>query len=798
MTSLAGNMETQRSSLNALTRVTRETSRVTIALRKSSPGHLTLDSLPANLAVLDQQGVILFVNAAWRNFTTQPGAVSGHRPDVGANYLEMTELASGGHFEEARQASKGIQAVMAGRQREFSFIYSVHLPGQPRWFLMQATPLKDPEAGAVLVSHVEITAQKIAGDLLRESEARYRRLFETASDGLLLVDAHTGEVLDANFHALDFLGCDRPLPQGGKLWEISGLKSVVPDQAALRNLAAREVARMEYLTVPDRNGEPRHIEMVSTVCPVELKWLLKINLRDVTARKQAEQALADSQLHLEQTIHASRAGPWEWDLAANRIQYSQEWKKQLGLEQEALSDQLSEWESRLHPEDQDRVLAELRDCLTSLTGSLDFEFRLQHKDETYRWMNVRGQLFRDAHGQPRRVLGCQMDITERKSLEDQFRHAQKLDSLGQLAGGVAHDFNNLLTIILGYSEMLLDKSTLEASVRDSLKEIKGAGVRAAALTRQLLAFSRKQVLAPASLDLNEVVCDCEKMLKRLLGEEVVLINRLAPSLDPVRADIGQLEQVLVNLAVNARDAMPEGGTLTIETAAVYLDEAAVLICPGLKPGNHVRLTVTDTGEGMDAATQARIFEPFFTTKKQGKGTGLGLAMIFGFIKQSGGHVSVSSEPGKGATFQIYLPCIETPVMPEPTAQAGPAISFGWETILLVEDEDAVRTLAQQILQNLGYTVLSAARGAEALMLAQTRNGPIHLLITDVVMPGLDGRHLSEAVTRLRPGTKTLFISGHADDTVLRHGIPTTGATFLQKPFDLEALPGKVRKVLDQE
>ena len=555
---------------------------------------------------------------------------------------------------------------------------------------------------------------------------------------------------------------------------------------------------MEYLTVPDRNGQARHIELLGAVCQVELKSLLKINLRDITARKQAEQALADSQLHLEQTIHASRVGPWEWDLATNRIHYSHEWKKQLGLEQDPLSDQLSEWESRLHPEDQDRVMAELRDCLTSPTGSLDFEFRLQHKDEAYRWMNVRGQLFRDAKGRPRRVLGCQMDITERKSLEDQFRHAQKLDSLGQLAGGVAHDFNNLLTIILGYSEMLLDKSTLEASVRDSLKEIKGAGVRAAALTRQLLAFSRKQVLAPASLDLNEVVCDCEKMLKRLLGEEVVLINRLAPSLDPVRADIGQLEQVLVNLAVNARDAMPEGGTLTIETAAVYLDEAAVLICPGLKPGNHVRLTVTDTGEGMDAATQARIFEPFFTTKKQGKGTGLGLAMIFGFIKQSGGHVSVSSEPGKGATFQIYLPCIETPVLPEPTAQAGPAISFGWETILLVEDEDAVRTLAQQILQNLGYTVLSAARGAEALMLAQTRNGPIHLLITDVVMPGLDGRHLSEAVTRLRPGTKTLFISGHADDTVLRHGIPTTGATFLQKPFDLEALPGKVRKVLDQE
>jgi len=775
----------------------RETSRERILPRKSPPGQLTLDSLPASLAVLDQQGVITFVNAAWRNFATQQGAVPGQRPGVGANYLEMTQLASGGHFEEALQARNGILAVMAGRQGDFSFIYSGHLPGQPRWFLMQVTPLKDPGAGAVLVSHVEITAQKIAGDLLKESEARYRRLFDTATDGLLLMDAHTGEVLDVNFHALDFLGCARPETLGGKLWEISGLKSLVPDKSAFLNLAAQEVTHIKDLAVTARNGQPRHIEMVSTVCLVELKWLLKINLRDITARKQAELALSDSQLHLEQTIRASRAGPWDWDFATNRIHYSQEWKKQLGLEEDPLSDQLSEWESRLHPEDQERVMAELRDCVTSPAGSLDFEFRLQHKDESYRWMNVRGQLFRDAQGQPRRMLGCQMDITERKSLEDELRHAQKLDSLGQLAGGVAHDFNNLLTIILGYSEMLLDRSNLEVQVRDFLVEIKGAGERAATLTRQLLAFSRKQVLAPTRLDLNEVVCNCEKMLKRLLGEEVVLVKRLAPNLDPVRADIGQLEQVLVNLAVNARDAMPGGGMLTIETAAAYLDEAAVLACPGLKAGHHVRLTVRDTGEGMDAATQARIFEPFFTTKKRGKGTGLGLSMIFGFIKQSGGHVSVSSELGKGATFQIYLPRIETPVMPETTAAVAPAVASGWETILLVEDDDAVRTLAQHILQTHGYTVLPAGQGAEALQLVQTRNSPIHLLITDVVMPGLGGRHLSEAVTKLRPETKTLFISGHDNDTVWRHGIPTTGAAFLQKPFDLEALPGRVRKVLDQ-
>jgi len=340
-------METQRSFVNLLNRGARETSSIIIPLPRSSPDHLTLDSLPDSLAVLDHQGVIIFVNAAWRSFAMRRGAAPGQRPGMGINYLSMTQLASGGHFEEALQARRGIEAMMAGRQRDFSLIYSSSLSGQPGWFLMRATPLKDPDAGAVMISHVDITAQKIAGDLLRESEARYRQLFEMASDGLLLVDAHTGEVLDVNFHALDILGCVRALILGRKLWEIRGLKDVVTDQMAFCKLATRDVARLEYLSVPGRNGQPRSIELVSTACMVELKWLLKINLRDITSRKQAEQALADSQLHLEQTIHASRASPWDWDLVTNRIHYSQEWKKQLGLEQDSLSDQLSEWEN--HP-----------------------------------------------------------------------------------------------------------------------------------------------------------------------------------------------------------------------------------------------------------------------------------------------------------------------------------------------------------------------------------------------------------------------------------------------------------------
>jgi PAS domain S-box-containing protein len=408
------------------------------------------------------------------------------------------------------------------------------------------------------------------------------------------------------------------------------------------------------------------------------------------------------------------------------------------------------------------------------------------------WVSCRFSRFAK-DGQPHLLL-IVTDVTERKSLEAQFRQAQKMESVGRLAGGIAHDFNNLMTIISGYSEMLLNDAPAGHPMRDYLLEIKKAGERAVALTHQLLAYSRRQILTPDLLDLNALLKDSESVLRRLLGEDVDLTLVPAPGLGRVRIDAAQLEQALMNLAINARDAMPQGGKLTIETASVRLDEAFCRLHPEVKPGPYVLVAVSDTGTGMDAMTKAQVFEPFFTTKEQGKGTGLGLAMVFGFIKQSGGHVSVYSEPGLGSVFKIYLPQAG---VPEPVAEpgVGDALTVGGETILLVEDEEDLRRLARQILTLHGYTVLAAMNGQEALRLAEAHPGPIDLLVSDVVMPGMDGRQLAARIAARRPGLKVLFMSGYTDDAVLRHGILASDAAFLQKPFALEALPLRVRRAL---
>jgi len=754
-----------------------------------------LDSLTAQIAVLDRNGVIVFVNQAWLRFAGENGA--SQRTGQGTHYLEAARFATGPYAGEAKKACEGIKAVLEGVRQEFLLKFPSPAGAPKRWFLLQATPMAGHPAGAVVISHQDITAQKNAEDLLRFSELRYRRLFETASNGILIVDAQSGEVADVNSYLIDFLGCALRDFLGKKLWEIPALAVVVPDETAFQKLKSQDFVHLENLTLATRDGQSRQVEFVSTAYSADSRRVIQCNLRDITARKQAERALAESQLRLELAIQASHVGPWEWDLVTQEHYCSPEWKNQIGHAGDTFSHQLSEWENRLHPEDHDRVMAEVQAYLAKPVNGLDLEFRLRHKDGSYRWINSRSQLFRDATGHARRLLGCHLDITERKSLEEQFRQAQKMESIGRLAGGVAHDFNNLLTIILGYSEVLLGDSTLDEMTQDALTEIKKAGERASSLTRQLLAFSRKQVLEPSVLDFNLVVSDCEKILKRLLGADVELVTRLSPDLGQVRADASQLEQALLNLAINARDAMPQGGKLTLETGSIELDEAYAHQHPGVKPGRHLILTVSDTGSGMDENTKTHIFEPFFTTKEQGKGTGLGLAMVFGFIKQSGGHVSVISEPGQGSTFKIYLPEVESAPSLADGGAAGQNASAGSETILLVEDEAGVRTLARLILQNRGYTVLAASRGDEALALAQTHPGAIDLLISDVVMPVMGGRELADKVAVLRPRIKTLFMSGYTDDTVMRHGILASETAFLHKPFTVEALPLKVRKVLDQ-
>jgi PAS domain S-box-containing protein len=406
--------------------------------------------------------------------------------------------------------------------------------------------------------------------------------------------------------------------------------------------------------------------------------------------------------------------------------------------------------------------------------------------------------FRVARQGDRLVAGMAWDVTAQKRLEAELRQAHKMDAVGRLAGGVAHDFNNLLTVINGYSELALGALGPADPVRAQVEEVRKAGERAAGLTRQLLAFSRKQMLQPKVLDLAALVADLGKMLRRVIGEDVELVARPGTGPTWVTADPGQLEQVVMNLAVNARDAMPRGGRLTIETRAADPDLVTLPDGGDLPPGPYVLLAVSDTGTGMDEATRARVFEPFFTTKELGKGTGLGLATVYGIIKQSGGHIAVDSRPGHGTTFRVYLPAAAVPrsaAGERPAAVASPGPTG--ETILLVEDDEEVRMLALRTLQDAGYSVLDAATGDRALQVAQSYGVSIRLLVTDVVMPGMCGRELAERLLAEHPGLRVLYVSGYTDDAVVRHGIESDRVHFVPKPYAPAALVARVREVLGE-
>lgn len=409
-------------------------------------------------------------------------------------------------------------------------------------------------------------------------------------------------------------------------------------------------------------------------------------------------------------------------------------------------------------------------------------------------------------GQVVTLLGIARDLTQRRHAEEtlcqrekQLQQAQKMEAVGRLAGGIAHDFNNLLTIITGYSQLMLNRLHPDDLLRNDVEEIRRAALRAATLTQQLLAFSRRQVLMPKVVNLNNIVDMVNAMLQRLIGEDIDLVTVLHPELGNVKADPAQIEQVIMNLAVNARDAMPRGGKLTIETANVEIIEPYRYGGMALTPGLYAMLAVSDTGCGMDAETQAHIFEPFFTTKEQGKGTGLGLATVYGIVKQSDGHILVYSEPGKGSTFKIYLPIVDDAVDPidgSGSEKPSPELLHGNETILLVEDEPAVRVLIRDTLRLFGYTVLEARHGYEAQLMGTQRTEPIHLLMTDVVMPQMSGRELAEGLVAVHPDMKVLYMSGYTENAVIHHGILDPGTSFLQKPFTPDTLARKVREVLD--
>jgi two-component system cell cycle sensor histidine kinase/response regulator CckA len=516
--------------------------------------------------------------------------------------------------------------------------------------------------------------------------------------------------------------------------------------------------------------------------------------------RRAKEALHESEERFRLMYDEAPVGYHELDREGRIIRVNRRELEMLGYNEEELL-RRPVWKFVVEEEMTRQVI------MAKIAGDVSFhetfERTYRRKDGTTLPVMIQDRIIRDKKG---RILGIRSmieDITERRRAEEalqkseeQLRQWQRVEAIGRLAGGVAHDFNNLLMTIKGCSELLLGGLDPRDLRREEVEEIRKAAERATALTRQLLAFGRRQVLQPQVLDLNEVVANMDRMLQRLIGEDIQLLTVLDPQLWPVKVDPGQIEQVIMNLAVNARDAMRGGGKLTIETANVILDEDYARRHVSVKAGPCVMLAVTDNGCGMDKETQSHLFEPFFTTKETGEGTGLGLSTVYGIVKQSGGNIWAYSELGQGTTFKIYLPRIEEAVRTY-RPKAGRAVSPGGsETILLVEDEEAVRTIVSKILQNKGYTVLEAHHGIEALQICMHHEGLIHLMVTDVVMPQMSGRELAERLTMLRPEIRVLFMSGYPDNAIVHHGVLGAGTAFLQKPFTLNALECKVRELLD--
>jgi PAS domain S-box-containing protein len=514
--------------------------------------------------------------------------------------------------------------------------------------------------------------------------------------------------------------------------------------------------------------------------------------RDITESRRSAADLRASDERLRFAIEAAGMGVWEVDVRTRHVTWTEMKLPGLGDPPRRFAGDADTFFAGIHPDDRDAVRRDVDRAIVE-RQDLTMMFRALGPAEETSWVEWRGRAIYEPDMTPTQILGVSTDVTKREVLEAQLRQAQKMDAIGQLTGGVAHDFNNLLTVIAGHTDMLLSE---KGPAQHDLEQIRQASDRAASMTRQLLAFSRQSVLEPKVVKLNAVVSEMETMLRRSIGEDVELIVRAAPDAHHVKADPDQLGRALINMAINARDAMPDGGTLTIETRNVNLPKeiAGAALDAGTTP--YVLLAISDTGCGMTAETKARLFEPFFTTKGPGKGTGLGLAVVDGIVKQSGGRIEVYSEPDVGTTFKVYGPATyeRDAGAAQPSDGRQPR---GNETVLLVEDEPAVREMTQAALQRHGYTVLPAASGAEALQIARANQGAIKVVLTDVVMPGMSGPQLVERLREEQPELAALFMSGYTSDAVLRHGIETGEADFLQKPFSTSALAAKLRQVLDR-
>ncbi len=636
---------------------------------------------------------------------------------------------------------------------------------------------------------------------LRESERRYADLVEYSPDAIVI---HDDRILSINPAACRLIGAERPEDVLGR----PVLDFVHPDERdAIRAVPARlpvgrRSARIRERKLLRLDGQVIDTEVVAVPIVYRRSPAVQVVIRDVTRQKRAEAGLRVSQERFRLLAEGVRdyaiimvdeyGAVVSWNRGAERI---------TGLRADEVVRQPL---ARVFPEE-DREAGRPGRLLADATrhGRCEEEGWCVRTDDSRFWASIAVTALQDPGGVVVGYAVIVRDLTERRDAEaalrrseDHLRQAQKMEGIGRLAGGIAHDFNKLNTAIQGHAQFLLEDLPENHTTRGDAEEIRRAADRAAALTRQLLAFSRRQVTQPAVLDLNAVIGDMNKMLRRVIREDVALVTSLADDTWTIFADAGQIEQVLMNLVVNSRDAMPNGGTVTVATRNVDIGDGYSVRGAGPKPGPYVQLAVSDNGIGMDQETQARIFEPFFTTKPEGQGTGLGLATVYGIVQQNGGHISVYSEPGRGTTFRILLPRYQALPGDEVERPAAPPPSAGWESVLVVEDDPAVRALTRRVLQDRGYSVLEAGDGDEALRLAQKYDGPIDLLVTDIVMPEMSGRKLAESLRTLHPAARTLFMSGFTEGDVLQQGLVEPGAAFIEKPFSPEKLAERVREALD--
>ena len=622
----------------------------------------------------------------------------------------------------------------------------------------------------------------------------YAALFEYSQAGFLRLDT-LGTIVEANLTVARMLGINRKMLIGQLF-----ARFIKPDnqdtfQQHRRNVLKKDIRHSCEVALLAETGAKRQVFIESLAVQDKpgriAHWYAM--LLDITERKRIADALKNTKEQLQKVLVASNAWLWDWDTCANEMHVSREWMVQFGYEEEKLTNDFESWDSLLHPDDRDRVLAFLRAYLENPVDNYRQEFRVRHRDGSYRWIASTAVPSREPDGQQIRMLGFDSDITDRKQLEAQFYQAQKMEAVGRFSASVAHDFNNLLTVINGYSALLINLVPPEDPRHKMVAETLGAGERAATLTKQLLAFSRRQVLKFEPINLNDSIRSIRSMLSRLLGKGFSIALHLAPDLWPIGADKGQFDQIIMNLAVNSRDAMPDGGELTFGTHNVEWTEAAPDPHGIMPTGHYVELSIGDTGQGMSPETMAHIFEPFFTTKEIGKGTGLGLSTVYGIVKQSQGYIFVDSKLNRGTTFQLYFPRVAAAqglVDISPIRPAG-----GSETLLVVEDQDSIRSLIVRALMQQGYRVIEAANGEDALRAAASLPEPVQVLVTDIIMPRMTGLALAERLRQVWPGLRVFYMSGYSgiDMSAI---LDTPGNALIQKPFLPKDLVERLRAFLD--